>query len=271
MKLSRGVNFPITSTRQVFGPKKRRRSRPKTAKGTAVKALRIARSVARAREIKQSFTTFASDATANLPIDSGSATDAMLAPLETISQGDGETQRIGDRIKVKGIYIICSASYSKSVNVANLQGVRYQFVVYQNVAERVADVDDTGSVAGRYWDIAGTGQVEVPGTGQFDVWAPKAGGARRYATKTLVRKCGFIRPAGLATGSTPGSNDSGAGGSAKIFEGYVRLPKPFITYLGTTNAQPLNNVYVLMVVNASTTTAGNNSFRCIARVDYVDA
>lgn len=269
MKLSRGVNFPITSMKQVMPAKGRRfKKRPKTAKGTAVKALKIARSVARAREVKQSFTTFASDAIANLPLDSGTATDAMLAPLETIGQGDGETQRIGDRIKVKGIYIICSASYSASANISSLQGVRYQFVVYQNVAERVSDVDDTGSVAGRFWDIAGTGAVQVPGTGQADAWAPKAGGARRYATKTLVRKLGVIHPGGI---SHPSGTATGNGATAKIFEGYVRLPKPFITYLGSTNTQPLNNVYCLLVVSASTTTIGSDSFRCSARVDYIDA
>lgn len=218
-----------------------------TAKAVAVKALKISRGVANSRETKY-FGTYAKHAfTPNLPAGTNGL---LLSPLRGLTVGTSNTQRIGDRIKVKSVQIQVRISSLGANNQSNytISGAHYQFVVAQQQKPVVEDGNLTTSFAGRYWDVNSVGEVLSPpgsGTPQVDAWGFKAVDSRRYNTKTIIRKLGTIKPINLSTDAGSISNVNGV--PHTIFKGRIKVPKRMVTY--TSGNVPLEEIYVFLVLD----------------------
>lgn len=245
------------------------KAKPKTAKKTADRALRIARGVANSRETKFYGTRAKHQFTPVVPVGTNGL---LLSPLRGLGIGNTNITRIGDRIKVKKIQIEVKITSLGGNNQSNytISGGHYQFVVAQQQKPVVEDGNLTTSFAGRYWDINSAGQPLTPASGSSDpeVWAFKATDSRRYNTKTIVRKCGTIKPIALGTIGATGDISNVSGVPHTIFKGVIRPPKKFITY--TSNNVPLEEVYVFLVLDVDGSNTADQ-VEAISLVTFTDA
>lgn len=269
------------SKKKVF-KKKRFVRRKNTTRAIARRALKISKDIA--SNIETKFYSLADVAFLNpisglkdLPLTSSNVSanglGAIGRPLHSLSQGATAFSRIGTRIKVRYIDVNVSIdSLSGATTEYKLEGCRYQFVIFQHVTQVVDQGITPTSFAGRYWQLNNGGQIQQPSTSFIDPWAHKAIDSRFYTTKTIVRKCGVIKPCTAVTFDGAGAFVRTTANKASIFKGRIRLPVSDIVFAGQGGTSaPVNDVFFLFVCDSRTNAALDDQVVINTVVAYTDA
>lgn len=202
---------------------RRKVKRRRVSKATV--ALRIARSLKAAEEVKQY--PFAVTGTST-----GPSVVLEKSVLAGLAQGTDRNERVGQRIRIKRIKLTVAVRIGPVTDVTGLTGF-VRFVMWQLTGRAVADADSS-LISASYFDLDSSDRIVQPdGVGGISVLANKASDGRYTESKTIKDIVFSLNQHTLAYDTTAGEMDIGQNQAMVLKNAVIYPPRKMITFTGT--------------------------------------